>query len=53
MPPQKYIALIIEWNHKSRISGKQLLSIKIREISPVTIYRHYDKLGNKCNSLRK
>ena len=47
MLPQKYIALIIEWNHKSGISGKQLFWIKIREISPVTIYNHYDKLRNK------
>ena len=51
--PQKDIAEIIERNYKSGISEKQLLSKKIRGISPATVYRHYDKLRNKGTSLRK
>ena len=53
MLPQKDIAEIIERNYKSGISEKQLLSKKIRGISPVTVYRHYDKLRNKSTSLQK
>ena len=30
-----------------KFQRKKLLSVKIRKISPVTIYRHYDKLCNK------
>ena len=50
---QKYIAEIIERNYKSGISEKQLLSKKIRGISPATVLMHYDKLCNKGTSLRK
>ena len=52
MLPQKDIAEIIERNYKSEISEKQLLSKKIRGISPATVYRYYDKLRNKGTSLR-
>ena len=37
---QKDIAEIIERNYKFGISEKQLLSKKIRGISPATVYRH-------------